>query len=319
MNDFRQYSPMLAQTGSKSDLTRKDWIFEPKLDGTRVLIYKYGKIIRLINRRGIDIAYRYPEIRPIENIKAEKAVLDGEIVVFDKKGRPDFSLLAEREHIISRLKIKLRAKIFPATVVVFDILNFEGKDLTNIPLIERKKILEKIIKENGRIKLCFWTKNGKALWKSVTKRKLEGVMAKQANSPYLFKRSDLWLKIKVLKSQDCVIAGWTSGLGRRGKFGSLILGAYKAGKFVYIGKVGSGFTEQEIEDILSKIKKLKTKKCPFEKFPKLDIEPERQIFWTAPELVCEVRYMHLSKQNIMRAPVFLRMRTDKPAKDCTLG
>ncbi len=307
---------MLAQMGTKADLTRKGWIFEPKLDGTRVLIFKDGKRAKFVNRRGTNIAYRYPEINPIENIKAKRAILDGEIVVFDKKGRPDFHLLAEREHILSKLKIRLRSKLFPATLIVFDILSLNRRDLTKKPLLERKGILERTVMESDRVKLCFWTRDGQMLWREVVKRRLEGVMAKKASSPYVSRRSGLWLKIKALKSQDCVIVGWTSGTGRRKAFGSLILGAYKDGGLIYVGKVGTGFTESDVVEILRQIKKLQIQTCPFKTPPKLNIGAGRHIFWARPVLVCEVRYMHLSEQGIMRAPAFLRMRTDKPAKEC---
>lgn len=309
-----EYKPMLAATGSISDLSKR-MIFEPKLDGTRVLIFKDGEDIKLVNRRGVNIAYRYPEIRPISNIKAEKAVLDGELVVFDKKGRPNFYLLAEREHIDSRFKIKIRSKLFPATLVIFDILSIDEKDLTHKPLHERKGLIKKYVVEDERIKICPWTENGKKLWRNVCKLGLEGVMAKAIDSPYVFERSDYWLKIKRLQTLDAVIAGWTSD---KRDISSLIVGGYKKGRLIYLGKIGTGFSDKDIDFMLPLLKKMITKKCPFKEIPELNLPKKRDVFWVKPALVCEVKFMHLSPEGVMRAPVFLRLRNDKKAEDCIL-
>ena len=310
------YSPMLAELGSQDDLKRSHFIFEPKFDGTRVLIYKQKEEIKLINRRGLNISYRYPELKVAGNIEADQAVLDGELVVFDRTGKPNFYLLAEREHIESRLKIRLRAKLFPATLIVFDVLELNGKPLVRKPLLERKRILERLVKESERIRLCPWTKEGRKLWREVRKLGLEGVMAKRIDSPYIPQRSDYWLKIKLLKTLDVVVCGWTSG--RRNGFGSLIVGAYKNGKLVYLGKVGTGFSQEDVKLLVPILKKLEIKTCPFKTLPDLDLPPDRKAFWTKPKLVCEVRFQQLSPEGIMRAPAFLRLRNDKPPSDCQI-
>jgi len=309
-------TPMLAELGSKADLNRPDMVFEPKIDGTRALLFKTGKEIKLVNRRGKNIAYRYPELNPGQAIRAGKCVLDGEIVVFDKEGKPDFYRLAEREHVEERFKIELRAKLYPATYVIFDVIRLEGADLTKKPLVERKKILKKIVKETSRVKLCFWTTEGKKLWAQVVKRKLEGVMAKAKDSPYLFKRSDFWLKIKNLRTLDCVVCGYTEGSGWRAPyFGALLCGIYYKGKLVYIGRVGTGWSQKELSRITPLLKKLEVKKSVL-----ADFKPEEglAVHWVRPKLVLEARFMNLSEDNIMRAPAFIRFRTDKVPGSCKL-
>lgn len=288
------------------------------MDGTRALVYKEENKIKIVNRRGIVLNYRYPEL-PVstKNIKAESAVLDTEIVVFDSKGRPDFYLLSEREHVDSKLKVELRAKLHPATIVVFDILKLNSKDLTAEPLIKRKKILKGTVKESERIKLCYYTENGNALWKEIRRMGLEGVMAKKTDSPYLFERSRLWLKIKNYRTLDCIICGYTTGTGRRKEMGSVITGAYYKGELVYTGKLGTGFSAERIGLLLKRLERLKTK-CPFKEEPELNLPQGRTPVWVKPEIVCEVKYMNLSKDRIMRTPSFLRLRGDKSPEECVL-
>lgn len=303
------YKPMLAKIGSKEDLNKKGYIFEPKLDGTRAICYK-NKEIKLINRRNRDITFRYPEFDFSKNINAKSCVLDGEIIIYDKNGNPNFNLLQSREQLDKKLLIELRSKEFPATYVVFDILYKNKKDLTNLPLIERKRILRNTIKESKYIQTIFYTLNGKDLWREVTKRKLEGVMAKNISSKYSAgERSADWLKIKFLKSIDCIIVGYTQ---ERRIISALALAVYDKGKLIYIGRVGTGFTEEFLQNLLEQLRPLQIKNAPVKYLGK------EKINWVKPELVCEVKFLEISKDNILRAPVFLRMRNDKPAKECTL-
>lgn len=286
------------------------------------MTYKEGKKLSLINRRNVKLNYRYPELLEIgKNIGADEAILDGEIIVFDKTGeRPDFYRLAEREHVEDELRIKLLSEMMPATYVVFDILRKNGQDLMDKPLLERKKVLEKTVKESERIQLCYYTEKGKKLYQTIKKKKMEGVIGKVKKSLYHpDKRSKLWLKIKRLKSLDCVICGFTSGIGRRkGLLGSLIGGCYHKGKLRYVGKIGTGFSEKELEELTEKLSKIRRKKCPFKKKPDLKLPPERKAIWVEPKYICEARFMSLSKDKIMRAPAFIRLRKDKKLKECIL-
>ena len=298
---------MLAKIGEKEDLSKKNMIFEPKVDGTRAICFKDGKL-KFINRRNRDISFRYPEFDFIGNIKAKTCVLDGEIIVYDKKGVPSFNLLQKRDQLGIKFMIELRSEQYPATYVVFDILRLDGKDLKNLTLIERKKILDKVVKDGNHIQKIFYTSDGKSLWKKITKLKLEGVMAKEKKSKYHeASRIASWLKIKYLKTIDCIIVGYTS---KKRVISALAVGVYLKGKLIYIGRVGIGFTEKFLKELHKDLKKLEVKKAPVIYNGKEDIQ------WIKPQIVCEVRYLEFSKDNIMRAPAFLRLREDKTAKEC---
>jgi len=303
-------APMLAKIGSISDLKRAGWIYEPKLDGTRGILIKQGSKARILNRRKKWIEWRYPEIiKDAKKIK-ESFVLDGEICVLDSKGRPDFNLIQSREQTDNKLKIKLLSKELPAIYYVFDILSLDSKDLTNKPLRERKKILEKVLPDLEHIKRIFWTKDGPALWKVVRRKKLEGVMAKKLSSKYYAgKRSSAWLKIKFLKTIDSIIIGYTQ---EKRIISALALGVYSQGKLIYIGRVGTGFSEAFLKDLYKKLRQIKSKKAP------APYSGKEKIIWVRPKYVCEVKYLEISKKKILRAPVFLRLRKDKLPKECIL-
>jgi len=303
---------MLAQLGDKKDLNKRGWIYEPKIDGTRGLAIKRGQSIRILNRRGRWIEWRYPEI--ISDIKKFKNnfILDGEICVLDKHGTPNFSLLQSREQTDNKLRIRLLAREYPAIYYVFDILELDGKNLTSRPLKKRKAILERVLPDSVHVRKIFWTEDGRALWRIVSRKGLEGVMAKKADSKYYpGKRVHVWLKIKNVKTTDCVICGWTEG---QRKFASLVLGQYENGKLIYVGCVGTGFTERQINELFGQIKKLETKNCPFSEAPSIP----RATHWIKPKLIAEIKYLEYSKAKQLRAPVFLRLRFDKELKGCIL-
>ncbi len=289
-----------------------------KLDGTRCICFKRRKEVRFLNRRGIFFEKRYPEIVEVLKKLKENFIIDGEIVVFDKENKPNFYLLAEREHTDDKIRIEILSKKFPATYVVFDILNLNGKDLKNYPLLKRKSILNNLIKDSERVKKCYYTEDGEALWKVVKKLKLEGVMVKKKDSPYLQKRSELWLKVKTLKSLDVIICGYTEGEGKREKLlGAILCGIYYKGKLIYLGRCGTGFDERELENLSNTLKKIETNKNPFYEFKE---EPSilKKIRFVKPKIVAEVKFMNLSKNLKMRAPSFKRLRNDKKVKDCVL-
>lgn len=311
--------PMLAQISRPFD--SPEFCFELKLDGTRAICYidKEKKEVRLLNRRFKFFQKNYPELlRLYEDVNANKVILDGEVVVF-KQGKPDFTSLQTREHVDESTRIELLSKLMPATLVVFDILHKDGEDLIDKPLIERKKILEKVVRESNRVVLSAYViGNGKKFFEEVRKKGLEGVVAKRLNSTYqIGKRGKDWLKIKYLKTLDCVICGYTLGTGWREKyFGALILGCYHQGKLRHVGRVGTGLDEKGYAELAEMLHKLRTDKCPFEKEPEL---PSSVIpVWVKPELVCEVKFMNLSKDLILRAPSFIRLREDKSPEECVL-
>lgn len=315
---MKKYKVMLAKQADKDILRKKGFIYEPKLDGTRVLIYK-NHTIKLINRRDHNVTRRYPELNIKDNIKSKTCVLDAELVILNN-GKPDFNLLQTREQLDKPFTIKLRSEQFPATLFVFDILEKDGKDLTSLPLIKRKKILRKTIIDSPFIVFCPYTKNGLELWHKVKQLGMEGVMAKRVNSLYEGTRSKSWLKIKNLNTVDAIIIGFTKGKGLRSKvFGSLVLASYINNKLTYIGRVGTGFDTQMINKLSKMLKKLKTEKCPL---GKKELESHNvnvnDIVWVKPKLIAEVKYLKLTKQHELRAPSFLRLRFDKKLKDCVI-
>ncbi|MBD3310375.1 DNA ligase [Candidatus Woesearchaeota archaeon] len=306
--------PMLARLGDKDLLSRKGYIFEPKLDGTRALLYLNKSRMELVNRRQKDITRKYPELELSGDIDAESCVLDGEIIVYDQKGNPSFRLLQKRDQIEKKFLIAIRSDQYPATYVVFDILRKDGKDLTDTGFAGRKKILMETVSNGENMEIIFSTVNGKKLWKEIQKRKLEGVMAKKKDSRYYpGKRAPVWLKIKFLKTMDCIIVGYTH---EKRVISALALAAYEEigdkKKLRYIGRVGTGFTETFLKKLHEKLKNIRIEKPP------VRYKGSKDVKWVKPKYICEVRYLEFSKDKIIRAPAFLRMRDDKELKECIL-
>lgn len=306
---MKKYSPMLAKLGNKEDLELKKFIFEEKLDGTRALLYKNNEEIKFLNRRNNDITHRYPEFNLQKNIKAISCVLDGEIVIFNKYKISDFNLLQHRDLLKDKEKIITRSKSMPATFVTFDILELEGKSLTKLPQKKRFKILKKTIKKSKRIQIVKSSKNGKSLFKKLTNKGGEGVIAKNPEEKYHEgKRKKAWIKIKKSNTIDGIIIGYTQ---EKRKLSTLLLAAYHNKKLKFIGKIGTGFTQKEQEKILSKLKRIEAKKPKIKKLPKNTIPVK-------PKLIAEAKYLEITKAKKMRAPVFVRLRTDKKLKDCII-
>jgi bifunctional non-homologous end joining protein LigD len=297
---------MLAKQGSIKDLDNKDFIFEPKFDGTRVLIYKSGNKIKLINRRDNNVTHRYPELKELwKNIKND-SVIDGELVTLGKNHQPDFNLLQKREQLEDESRINILSHESPATIFVFDILKLKDKNLINLPLMERKKILSQQIKSSSKIALTPFTKNGKGLWKKVQKIKLEGVMAKRSNSRYHKTRDSAWLKIKNTKSIEAIIIGYTR---EKRRISALALGAYHKGKLIYIGKVAAGLDEKTISHLSQELKPAKNR---------VSANSIRGINFVRPKVVVEVKYLEVTHDLKLRAPSLLRIRIDKKMKECTI-
>ena len=301
--------PMLCSEGSTKLLESGSYLFEPKLDGIRALIEKSGTSINIINRRGKIVTYKYPEIVRNINLHAETVVLDGEIVILDG-GRPNFYRIEERELISDPLRIEILSELHPATYYVFDILYVDGEPLLSKPLEERKKLLNTIVQPHPRIDLCLYTEDGKTLFNSIKSFNLEGVIAKLKGSPYEpGKRSRYWLKIKNYKTIDTIICGYTYGKGVRSQyFGALVLGLYKGNKLMYIGKVGTGWTELQLKHLVELLKPLQINT------PHFDIPYE--VIWVRPCLVAVIQYIEWTEDLRLRNPSFKRLRFDKSPEDC---
>jgi DNA ligase D-like protein (predicted ligase) len=302
--------PMLAVTGKP--FSSRDWIFEPKIDGTRCIAH-VGDGVVLQNRRLTNIAYRYPEIVKALANSASGCVLDGEIAVFSD-GVPDFSSLSDREHQTRRLRIEYLSRAMPASYVVFDILYSKGENMMDMPLNERKAILKEELQESDGVTLadCFPEK-GEDYFKAALKLGIEGVMAKRLASTYQpGVRSPDWVKIKKRFEFDLVVGGYIQGKGRRmPTFGGLLLGAYGSRGLMYVGRVGSGFSDKELQDMIGDFEP--SGAAPFSNPPHTP-----GVKWLKPNIVVQVAAMEVTENGSLRAPVFLRMRFDKEPLECSL-
>ena len=306
------YKPMLAKVAADA-FTDKDWIFEIKWDGFRAIAY-VEQNFSLRSRNGKELKNNFPELQELTRLSSN-VVVDGEIIVM-REGTPDFQSLLERGQVVSAGEIQRQSRRAPATYIVFDILEKDGNPLTKLPLMERKAVLKDSLREGEHVLLCdYIEEKGEAYFKLVLEKGLEGVVAKQKDSPYEEGlRTGSWLKIKKLKTCDCIIFGYTRGEQAREKtFGALLLGLYdKDGKPVYVGKVGTGFTQQMLRTLMDKFEKIKTDTAPFRP------ESGDVVTWLEPKLVCEVAYQVATRDMRLRMARFKRLRDDKPPSECTL-
>src|SRR3972149_4263594 len=275
----RRYKPMLARL-APAPFSDKDWIFEVKWDGFRAIAY-VNEEVSLRSRNDKELIDNFPELKELSQL-AQHTVLDGEIVILNK-GKVNFQALLERGRVVSPTEIEFRTSQSPAAYVVFDILEKDGKSLLNLPLMERKKILKSTVKEGPYVLLeDFVEEKGEAYYKVALDKGLEGIMAKKKDSIYEpGVRSGNWLKMKKLRSCDCVIFGYTKGTGgRETTFGALLLGLYdKEGKPVYVGKVGTGFSQPKLKVLLEAFQELKTDAAP------LKADVTEMVTWLKPKLV----------------------------------
>ncbi|HYE56014.1 MAG TPA: DNA ligase D [Chitinophagaceae bacterium] len=295
-------TPMLASLGDDA-FDHENWVFELKWDGYRAIAELNKKNVKLYSRNGLSFNERYPTL--VDELKQLNlnAVLDGEVVVFNEDDRPDFQKLQHYDD----------NRHLPLVYYVFDILEHKGKDLKDLPLTERKAILQKILPQSENIRYSDHVEEkGKAFFEQVKKNNLEGIMAKKADSLYVpGVRTKEWLKIKHTHTREAVIAGYTEGRGSRKHFGALILGEFRNKKLTYIGHTGTGFNDKTLKELWTMMQKLKSDTSPFEK----KIPVNSAVTWIRPELVCEIKYTEITRDGIFRHPVFMRLRDDKGAKE----
>ena len=309
---------MLAET-REHPFSKEGWVFEVKLDGYRMRAACQDGEPILYSRKGLDFTESFPEIaRAVKAIPFDGVILDGELVVTNESGHPNFNMLQARAKLGAR-EAKRAAIEAPATLYVFDLLAFGGYDLRKLPLIARKAILQKVLPQTGPLRYSeHFEKNGEALYEQVMKLGLEGIMAKKADSPYRSGRSGDWLKIRADKIDDFVVVGFTKPKGARGGFGSLHVGAYQDGKLIYRGRAGSGFTGDQLDEISAQLQALVRETPPCEPPPHGALPKGADHTWVEPKLVCDVRYKEITKDGLLRQSVFLRFRDDKKPEDVTI-
>src|SRR3972149_9151949 len=315
--DERPIRPMMAKTGEPFD--SDDFIFEPKWDGLRALLFKQGRKLELQNRNLRDVTGGYPELQQLKtSIRARSAIIDGEVVILDEKGLPDFGKMQSRFGISDPREATTLGKTLPSTYVAFDLLHQNSKDLVSRPLEERKSRLRTIVREGPYLLLGDHVdKKGKRFYDEASKQGFEGVIAKRRDSPYLpGVRADSWVKIKGAKTVDCVVVGFTGGEGMRAaSFGALVVAAYAAnGQRQPIGNVGGGFDNRSLEKITPALRSL------VRKTPVIDgsVEAPTPITWVKPRIVCEVKYASVTHERKLRFPRFSRLRNDKSPEDCRM-
>ena len=307
-----QIGPMMAHLASippEGDA----WLYEIKWDGVRAICYIEDGQVQIYSRNGNRCTQQYPEIGVLPNyVNAATAILDGEIAVVDYKGRPAFNLIQPRISVSDPNSIAHLSRSNPVNLFLFDVMYLDGFDLRAVPLNERKRVLEEIVTPGDRIRLSdVFRTHGREMLEAARQNGLEGIIAKRIDSRYESRRSTDWIKIKAVNEQEFVIGGFTDG--ERSYFGSLVLGTYKDGKLVHVGQVGSGFNDRSLKEIHDRLRHLITTKSPFG--GAVTNRLARNITWVKPELVAQVKYLEFTPDGILRAPVFLGLRNDKPAED----
>jgi DNA ligase D-like protein (predicted ligase) len=266
-----------------------DWVFEPKFDGLRVLIYFDGRNIRLVIRNEKPQEAMFPDVAAaLRTALRERAVVDGEVVCFDDQGRISLRALQQRFHLKNATDVQARAQQYPASVYLFDLLWFDGRDFTGEPLSDRKPILRRAVNWSDRVR---WTESapgsGKAKFRAACRRGEEGIMAKLASSRYVAGRSAAWLKIKCLGRQEFAIGGFTDPQRSRVNFGALLVGYYDGGRLTYAGKVGTGYTRVTLRELRKRLNRLERSTSPFD-----DGDPPvgPGVHWVQPELVVDIGF-----------------------------
>jgi bifunctional non-homologous end joining protein LigD len=293
--------PMLASI-TKTPFDDPDWIFEIKWDGFRAIAETGGDEVRFYSRNGIDFSDRFPALlQALKKIK-HRAILDGEIVLLNERNVPDFQKLQDYENNLN----------LPLLFYVFDLLELDGKDTKELPLVKRKELLKKLLGRNSVIRYCDHVEEqGIEFLEKAKEQGLEGIIAKRSDSLYTpGYRSKEWLKLKNIQSSEAIIVGYTEPKGGRAHFGSLVLANKEGRKWAYRGHVGTGFNMDSLAALKKKMDPLKTEAAPF----KEKVPVNGKVTWLKPKLVADISYTEVTRDKIFRHPVFLQLRNDKTTR-----
>ncbi|MFN7922523.1 MAG: DNA ligase D [Bryobacteraceae bacterium] len=308
----RDLTPMLAASADAAP-PGSDWMYEIKWDGVRALAYLNDGKLHLVGRRGTVMDAQYPEFATIpESFGAREAILDGEIVMLDEQGRPNFQLLQPRIMATGARHIARLAAQQPAMFFAFDLIYFDGFDLRESPLSERRRLLATHLKPSPVLRFSRdFPVPSNELLEAARAQGLEGIVAKRLGSPYRSTRSGDWVKIKISHEQEFVICGFV--VNKRELFGSLILGAFDKEELVWVGNVGTGFDQAQIKDIYKLLEPRMIAQCPFRELPQV---PAGEMKFVRPELVCRVKYNNWTNEGRLRGPVYVGMRFDIAPEEC---
>jgi bifunctional non-homologous end joining protein LigD len=300
-----RYAPMLATLG-KSVPRGEGWLYEVKWDGYRALAYVRGGDVELYSRNQNLLNDRFPSVAKeiAKAVRTPNCVLDGEVVAIDDEGRATFSAMQQGKAGTRYL------------YVAFDLLEVEGEPIVDSSLTTRRRRLAQLLdKRNKTVQISDAFDDGEALYRAAREQRFEGVVAKRADSRYeVGRRSHSWVKVKTTGRQEFVVGGYTKGEGRRsGAFGSLLLGVYDGAddRLRYVGSVGTGFTEKEIDRLLPLLRELETDEPPFDPVPKPPRVRKGDIRWVEPRLVAEVEFVEWTHDQRLRAPSYQGIREDK--------
>jgi bifunctional non-homologous end joining protein LigD len=302
--------PMLA-TLTEALPTQGKWVYEPKLDGVRALIYGAGGGVRIFSRNRKPLNGAYPElVEALETAMRGDAVLDGEIVAFDERGETSFARLQQRMQL--RDPVRARRSQVPIYLYLFDCLFYEGVDLTGLPLVDRKAVLRDVVWFDDPIRFTpHRTTGSAAMLRDACARGAEGILAKRADSRYVSARSTDWLKLKCVRQQEFVIGGYTAPQGSRERLGALLVGYYDGKALRYAGKVGTGYDRRTLEHLHQRLVPLHRSASPFSEGP----APAGDIQWVTPKLVGQIGFSEWTSAGLLRHPRFLGLRDDKAARE----
>ncbi len=302
-----RYAPMLT-TPSERVPAGAGWLFEVKWDGYRAIATMRGGDVELRSRNDNSLNDRFPTVvRALQRaLRTPDCVLDGEVVAIGKDGRATFSAMQQGSEGTTYV------------YVAFDALEVEGEPLIGLPLVERQRRLRRLIDgRRGGVQVSDAFDDGEALFRAAEKQRFEGIVAKRTDSVYEpGRRSRNWLKIKTRGRQEFVISGYSRGQGRRsGRFGALVLGVWEDGRLRYVGNVGTGFNDEEIEKLQRRLRELEQPESPFDEVPKMPKVRKGDVVWVRPELVAEVEFVEWTHDGRLRAPSYQGLRDDKRPED----
>jgi bifunctional non-homologous end joining protein LigD len=308
--------PMMARLGT---LPKDDarWAFEIKWDGVRAIAHSEPGRLRLHSRNLNDITARYPELARLNRaLSHHRAILDGEIVALDAEGRPSFGALQRRMHLASDSAVRRLSREAPVTYMIFDLLWLDGHSLMDLPYSERRARLAELELDGERWRTPDYVAGrGADVLRATSEQGLEGVVAKRLDTPYEpGRRSACWVKVKNVDRQEVVVGGWMPGEGRRrDRIGALLVGVREDGHLRYAGRVGTGFTEPELDRLAALLRPLERDTPPFDAPGQTD--PPRGAVWVEPRHVAEVEFREWTQGGQMRAPSYKGLRDDKAPED----